>query len=116
MEIKFKLKVDNIAIAPKLDNFENVVTKVSYSYIASEENKKISISYPIEYEPDAPDKEFKSFEKLEEADVISWITKSYNFNAIESYLIKKIEEEIGTKYIPAKLPWENNTPEIINEE
>ena len=112
MKINFKWTVDKIAVAPKLDDFENVVTKVSYSYIAFDEDSNESISYPIEYEPEAPNKVFKSFEELKEDEVISWVVKSYDLTAIESYLIKQIELKLGNKYTPVDLPWSKKEVEI----
>lgn len=116
MKIKYDWKVINIAIAPTLDEFTNVVTQVDYSYIATDEDSGESISYPLTYNPEAPNKEFKQYDKLSEGDVISWVKDTYNMEAINSYLTKQIEEKIGTKYTPAKLPWAKDiTPDITDK-
>lgn len=116
MKIKYDWKVDNMKIAPTLDELTNVVTQVSYSYIATDEDSGESISYPLTFNPDAPNKEFKKYEKLSEEDVINWVKTTYDLTAINSYLTKQIEEKIGTKYTPAELPWAKNiTPDITNK-
>lgn len=105
MKIEFKWVVDNIATTPKLNGFENVITKIAYSYIATDTDSGESLSYPIEYTPQEPTEKFKSLNKLKEEDVISWVKNTYDLNAINDYLTNKLEEKVGDKFIPTELPW-----------
>ena len=103
--IEFKWSVDNMAISPKLNDYEKVVTKVNYTYTATDVDSGESVSYPIEYMLAEPSGKFKSFENLKENEVIEWAKKTYDVSAINNYLIKQLEERIGNKYTPVAAPW-----------
>jgi hypothetical protein len=113
-EITYKWQVDSMNEDPILDDLENVVTYVGFSYVGTEpiENPNDPKSnywigyYSTNKKLSPPDpNNFKPLNELTESEVLSWVTGEYNVDDLKPSILQQINDQKHPTNIPINLPW-----------
>lgn len=113
-EITYKWQVDNMNEDPILDDLQNVVTYVGFSYVGTEpienpDDPKLNYwvgTYSLNKKLDAPDPDnFKPLNQLTESEVLSWVTGEYNVEDLKPSILQQINDQKHPTNIPINLPW-----------
>ncbi len=116
-ETVYKWVVISMLEAPKLDNLENVITFVSFSYVGSKLKGKddkgndefYTAIWSSGLQLSKPDpNNFKPLNELTQDEVIEWVTKDLELEPIKEYIDQEITKQINPTNIPVVLPWDNN--------
>lgn len=114
MNITYTFKINQLEIAPSLDNLSDVVTRVRYDYKGVDKNG-ISGSFTGATPMPAPEdiENFIPLNDLKEQDVINWLEQVSDKPHMQQQIEKQINNQISPKYIPVPNPWDPQPP--LNE-
>lgn len=113
MAITFTFKVNKIEVAPTLGELTNVVTRVRYDYIGTDEEGNEATFAGVTPMP-APDAaNYKQLEELVEEDVISWLEATADKEHMQYRITKQITEKVAPKYVDTPLPWAPPVEEVV---
>ena len=105
MAITFEFKVKQLEVAPILGDLENVVTRVRYDYIGTDEEGNTATFTGATPMPAPNSEAYKPFEELTEPDVISWLEEVADKPHMQERITKAIREKITPKNVDMPLPW-----------
>ena len=115
MAITFEFKIKQLEVAPMLGDLENVVTRVRYDYVGTDEEGNTA-SFAGATPMPAPNSEaYKPFDQLTEADVVSWLEEVADKPHMQERITKAIQQQVAPKNVDMPLPWapvEEVKPEI----
>lgn len=115
MAITFEFKIKQLEVAPMLGDLENVVTRVRYDYVGTDENGVTSTFVGATPMPAPDSKSYKPFDQLTEVDVISWLEEVADKPHMQERITKGIQAQITPKNVDMPLPWapvEEVKPEV----
>lgn len=105
MAITFEFKIKQLEVAPMLGDLENVVTRVRYDYIGTDENRVTSTFVGATPMPAPNSEAYKPFDQLTETDVISWLEEVADKSHMQERITKAIQAQITPKNVDMPLPW-----------
>lgn len=105
MAITFEFKVKQLEVAPMLGDLENVVTRVRYDYIGTDDQGNTFTFAGATPMPAPNSKAYRPFDQLTEADVVSWLEEVADKPHMQERITKAIQEKITPKNVDMPLPW-----------
>ncbi len=112
----YKFHINAVDVHTQQDELEKVVYNVHWSYIAQDENGNTASMIGVQ-SVEAPDAEnFKPFEELVQADIISWIEPLLDPETMQSNLDAQIAEKVAPSKQTLQVPISLSAEEITEEE
>jgi hypothetical protein len=117
MAITFEFLTDDtmkLEIAPVLGNLEQVVTRVRYNYVGTNENG-VRSTFPGATPMPLPEdtENYIPFSQLQPENIVSWLEAVADIAHMQLTITKSIEAQINPKYESVPSPWANTTtPQI----
>lgn len=105
MAITFEFKIKQLEVAPMLGDLENVVTRVRYDYVGTDENGVTSTFVGATPMPAPNSNAYKPFDQLTEGDVVSWLEEVADKPHMQERITKAIQAQIAPKNVDMPLPW-----------
>lgn len=110
MALSFKFQINSIEASPALAGFNDVVVRVRYDYIGTDENGNTAAFAGVTPIP-APEigGSFKPLSQLTEIDVLSWLNMHADKEHMEERIAKKMQYVVNPPTAPVALPWATDT-------
>lgn len=106
------LKTD---VAPSLDGNEMVVTRVHYTYRAKDTDSNVFADYESFHNFElSSGSNFTPFTMLTEDIVKTWLETEVDTQVLQPALANSVEDQLTSKYVRIKAPWE--APDVLNEQ
>ena len=115
MNITYEFTNLKLDAAPSMDGNEMVVTRVHYTYRATDIDSNVYADYESFHNFELnPESNFKPFAKLQPEDVKSWLDANVDTQVLKPGLSNRVEDLLTSKYVSVKSPWES-TVDVIPE-
>jgi len=117
MNIIYEFTNLKIEVAPTLNGNENVITRICYTYQATdtESGKFAGIDGYHDFKL-AEGSIFTPFSSLAESTVKSWLETKVSTAGYIAILETKVADEVLSMYVSVASPWEIKEPEVVVEE
>jgi len=103
--MKYNLKIKELKVAKKFENFEDFVVQVLWEYEAEQESRKCSRHGTASF--DSSGQSFVPLSELTEETVKGWVEASTDFTRLNASLDEQLSDLINPKVFVAPLPWAN---------
>lgn len=116
MALSFRFQINSIEASPALAGFNDVVVRVRYDYIGTDENGKTAAFAGVTPIP-APEigGSFKPLSQLSEIDVLSWLQIHADKEHMEERITKKLQYEVNPPTVQVALPWSPNSLNVVEQ-
>jgi hypothetical protein len=109
----YKFKINAVDAHVSQDGLDNVIYNVHYSYIGEDENGNVATQIGVQHVPNVNPENFVSFDKLTQADVISWIEAVLPIEEFQSNLDNQLAELSAPTKVTLSVP---ESIEVVDEE
>lgn len=115
MNIIYEFTNLNVNISPLINGYENVITRVHYTYRATDVDSNIYADHEDFHNFElSTASTFKPFTELTPVDINTWLKASVDTLPMNIILERKLADNIASKYVRVKAPWEPVVEEIPN--
>jgi hypothetical protein len=112
MNIKYEFTNLDLKAAPSMDGMEMVITRVYYTYRATDIDSNIYADYEDFHNFElSSNSQFMQFETLTKNDIIGWLEASVDTLPIRPVLSNRVEDYVTSKYVSVKSPWDSDVVE-----
>lgn len=91
----YKFIINAVDVYNQVGDFEKVIYNVHWSYVAENENKDTGIVTSVKKISEPSPENFKPFEQLIQADIISWIEPLLDMETIKESVDSQIKEKVA---------------------
>jgi hypothetical protein len=106
----YKFKINAVDAHVSQDGLENVIYNVHYSYIGEDENGNVATQIGVQHVHNVNPENFIPFNKLTQADVVSWIEAALPVEEFQ----KNLDSQLAELAAPTKLTL--SIPETLEQE
>ena len=107
MNIIYEFTDLKLEAAPSLDGQEMVVTRVHYTFRATDIDSNVYEDYTDFHNFElSVGSQFKPFAKLTPEDIKGWLDAGVDTLPIRPVLANRVEDHLVSKYVSVKAPWE----------
>jgi hypothetical protein len=106
--VKYDWEILKLIVAPSMNSFSNVVTKVNWRYQASESGYFADRYFVTEISAPEEGNPFTLFDELTDDQVFVWVSNNENIEDLKQALLEKLEKEKNPTSLEKEVPWVKN--------
>lgn len=100
----YHFKINAVDAHVSQDGLDNVIYNVHWSYIGEDENGNVATQIGVQHVPYVDPDNFTAFDKLTQADVISWIEPQLNVEEFKVNLDAQLAELAAPTKVTLQVP------------